>query len=130
MAWLCPTGTVIMTFPRKYRVEFYQPRYDATATNRTLVVGQMYSRKYIPMASGNGMRFAVPGASDDIVMVAMLVQPQHCQYIVHRNDAIDVGATALAIMRSLNKSTEVGAALGVYDCSLEMELVLALNEQK
>ena len=130
MAWLCLTGTVIMTFHRKYRVEFYQPQYDTTAANRTLVVGQMYSREYIPMASGNGMRFAVPNAGDDIVMVAMLVPLQHFQHIVHRNDAIDVGATALAIMRSLNKSTEFGAALGVYDCSLEMELVLALNEQK
>ena len=51
MAWLCPRGTVIMTFPSKYKVEFYQPCSEAAAAKRILLCGPMYSREYVPMSS-------------------------------------------------------------------------------
>ena len=81
MAWLCPNATVMMAVPQKYLVEFYQPLQEG-ATNRVLMCGKMYSRHYIPMASGNGMRFVVAGSDSDNIIIAMLMLPEHRQLLV------------------------------------------------
>jgi len=126
MAWLAPSGSIFMAFPEKYRVEMYQPMHDLQATNRILVCGKMLSRYYTPMASGNGMRFPVPGSSIDGVMVSMLLLPEHMKYLTMVGDRIDFGSTAFKILNSLS-DTEFGVALGVYDLSLEMELFHAME---
>lgn len=100
MAWLC-SGTALMVFADKYNVEFYKPQhtvFDTKPRNRFLLCGQMYSRQYVSMASGNGMRFAVPDVDKDCLMVAVLTAPKHMKHIVYRNDAIDLGATCLSIL--------------------------------
>ena len=129
MAWLC-SGTTIMVFANKYDVEFYQPqhtKFDTKPLNRFLLCGRMFSRDYVSMASGNGMRFAVPDVDKDCLMVAMLVAPQHMKHIVYRNDAIDFGATCLSILGDM-ADCERAIALGIYDASLEREIYLASVE--
>ena len=131
MAWLC-AGSVIMVFGDKYDVEFYQPQhnqFDDKPQNRFLLSGRMYSREYVSMASGNGMRFAVPDVDQDCLMVAMLVTPEHMKRIVYHNDAIDFGATCLAILNHM-ADHERAVALGTYDASLEREIYLASREQQ
>jgi hypothetical protein len=125
MAWLAPMGSVFMMFLSKFRVELYQPRHHPDATSRLLMCGKMFSRNYIPMASGNGMRFTIPDADIQEVMVAMLLIPEHIQHLTMVGENIDFGTTALKIIRSL-AGVEFGVALGVYDLSLEMELVHAM----
>ena len=87
----------------------------------------MYSRAYVPMASSNGMRFTVPGAEDNDIMVAMLVSPKHMRHVVYYNDAIDVGKTCVSIMASM-ANDDIAVALGVYDLSLEMEMYLSITD--
>lgn len=130
MAWLCPSGVVAMPFPRKYQVEFYQPMHDENSQNRVLIVAKMYSRKYVPMSSGAGLRWSVPDVTKEDVMIAMLVPPRLMRHVVWMEEgAVDFGKTVLNFLSAL-PTNEFGAALGVYDCSLEMELVLALEEQE
>lgn len=128
MAWLCSTGTVIMTFPQKYLVEFYQP-LQVNAAKRFLLCGKMFSRHYVPMASGNGMRFNVPEADAEDIVIALLLQPEYMDRVVRHGDEIDFGKTVLGILGSLSDK-EYAVALGVYDASLEMELVYALEDVK
>ena len=80
------------------------------------------------MASGNGMRFAVPDVDKDSLIIAMLTTPQHMKHIVYREDAIDFGSTCLAILSDM-AANEHAIALGVYDASLEREIYLASAEQ-
>ena len=122
MAWLCPQGVVAMTFPEKYKVEFYQPCADPTSANRILICGRMHSRAYIPMASSDSLRYAIPGAAQDSTMLAMLVPPTFLGCLTMEDGKIDFGATVRNILQALAED-EFACALGVYDCSLEMELV-------
>jgi len=126
MAWLCPMGVVAMTFGAKYCVEFYQPRYHHDAMNRVLLCGQMYAREYIPMASGSGLRFTVPDAIEDTHMVAFLIPPLQLGLLCWKEGQIDFGQTMLNILQTMAEN-EYGCALGVYDGSLEMELIKALE---
>ena len=121
MAWLCPTGVVAMTFPAKYEVEFYQPCSDPTAANRVLVCCRMHSRSYVPMASSNGLRYTIPDTSIDDVMVALLVPPSFMRCLAFAKDRLDFGWTMRNVLELIGED-EYGCALGVYDCSLEMEL--------
>ena len=107
--WHCDYGIC------KHNVEFYQPQHTMFATkprNRFLLCGQMYSREYVSMASGNGMRFAVPDVDKDCLMVAMLAAPEHMKHIVYRNDAIDFGAACLSILGDMT-DCERAIALGI-----------------
>jgi hypothetical protein len=124
MAWLCPTGVVAMTFSVKYRVEFYQPCNDPTARNRALICAKMYSRSYVPMSSSPGLRFAVPGNAANDVMLAVLMPPSLLDCLCWKEEQIDFGITILNILRVMGEN-EYGCALGIYDGSLEMELVEA-----
>ena len=80
------------------------------------------------MASGNGMRFAVPNVDKDCLMVAMLVAPEHMKHIMYHNNAIDFGATCLSILGDM-ADCERAVALGTYDASLEREIYLASIQQ-
>ena len=131
MAWLC-SGTTIMVFANKYDVEFWQPQHTKFHTkplNRFLLCGRMFSRDYVSMASGNGMRFAVPDVDKDCLMVAMLVAPEHMKHIMYHNNAIDFGATCLSILGGM-ADCERAVALGIYDASLEREIYLASIQQQ
>ena len=122
MAWLCPQGVVAMTFPSKYDVEFYQPCADPTASNRLLICGKMRSKEYIPMASSDGLRYVIPNATKDDIMLAMLLPPTLLCCLAMDDDSIDFSATVHNILQSFTED-EFACALGVYDCSLEMELI-------
>ena len=131
MAWLS-SGTSIMVFPCKYDVELYQPqhnKFDRKPQNRFLLCGRMYSREYVPMASGNGLRFAVPDVDNDHLMIAMLVPPRHLKHIAYRDGAVDFGATCLSILGEMD-GAERAVSLGVYDASLEREIYLASQEKQ
>ena len=123
MAWLCPTGLVAMTFPAKYKVEFYHPRNDTTATARILICTNMSARSYVPMASSNGLRYRIPQADVEDTMVSMLVPPAmwHCVTFDEAGCLI-FGQTLRKALATLDDD-EFGCALGVYDCSLEAELL-------
>ena len=123
MAWLCPTGVVAMAFSAKYQVEFYQPCSDPTAANRALVCCRMHPRGYVPMASSDGLRYTVPDSSIDDVMIALLVPPSFLTCLAFEKERLDFGLTIRNVLKMLGED-EYGCALGVYDCSLEMELTL------
>ena len=122
MAWLCPQGVVAMTFPSKYNVEFYQPCANPTAANRILICGRMLSREYVPMASSDGLRYVIPDATKDDTMLAMLLPPRFLSCLVMEEGSVDFSATVHKILQALTED-EFACALGVYDCSLEMELL-------
>lgn len=122
MAWLCPQGVVVMTFPSKYKVEFYQPCADPTSANRILICGRMLSRAYIPMASSDSLRYTIAGAAQDDTMLAMLVPQPLLGCLTMEDGKIDFGATMRKILQAFAED-EFACALGVYDCSLEMELI-------
>lgn len=129
MAWLCPRGLVAMTFPAKYRVEFYQPVSDKAAAGRILICAKMSTRLYVPMASSDGLRYTIPDAMAGNIMVAMLVPPDMWPCVVlGESGCIDFGETMQRVLDGLTEE-EYGCALGVYDCSLEMELLLASSER-
>ena len=128
MSWACD-GTSIMTFSAKYNVEFLQPQhcyFEETPRNRLLMVGRMHAEEYVPMASGNGLRYTVPDADIGDTMIAMLVAPEHLPYLVFNCNGgkIHFGQTCASIIAVL-KDDEFAVALGVYDLSLEMEIYLA-----
>ena len=127
MAWLCPRGTVIMTFPSKYIVEFYQPCSEAAAAKRILLCGPMYSRHYVPMTSSDGLRYTIPNATRDDIMISLLVPPSLMQCVVIANGRIDFASTVQGVLDTLD-DREFGCALGVNDCSLEAELVARLKQ--
>ena len=133
MAWQAPTGTIVMTFPMKFDVEFLQPKHNAffpdRPADRLLLCGKMYSRLYVPMALNDGMRFHVPDTDRSSIMVAMLLAPEHVRCLSYRPDgSIDFGYTCFSILSSM-KEREFGVALGVYDLSLEMEIYHAAKER-
>ena len=115
-----------MAFPSKYNVEFYQPCHDPAAKSRVLVCARMYSRNYIPLASSSGLRFAVPNTKSEDVMLALLMPPSRMRCLSWKDERIDFGETMLNVLRVMDEA-EYGCAIGVYDCSLEMELVSALE---
>ena len=121
MSWLCPTGVVVMTFPDKYKVEFY------STSDRILIVGGMYSREYIPMMSGNDRRYTIIEAEIGTTVVAILTLAEHIEAITWNKGRIDFGATMREMLNRLG-GDEYAVALGVYDCSLEIELVHAYGD--
>ena len=123
MVWLCPRGTVAMTFPAKFAVEFYQPCYHHDAANRILICGKMYSRRYVPMVSSDGLRYTIPDTTIDDTMIAILLPPSLMACVAFEGGRIDFGLTMRQLLDALGEN-EYGCALGVYDCSLEMELTL------
>lgn len=122
MAWLCPEGVIAMTFPSKYNVEFYQPCADPTARDRLLICGKMIAETYLPMASSDGLRYVIPDASKDDTMLAMLMPPRFVACLVMVEGRINLKATLRNVLQALTED-EFACALGVYDCSLEMELI-------
>ena len=116
MAWLCPKGTVIMTFPPKYRVEFSQPAQFHPAHPRQLVVGRMFSRGYVPLD------FTIDDTSTKDVMIALLVPENKLWCLKYTQGKIDFGLTVLNILKAMSGG-QFGCALGVHDASLEMELL-------
>ena len=122
MAWLCPTGVVAMTFPCKYAVEFYQPRWDTAAAHRVLVVAPIKVNAYIPMASNDGLRFTVPDAGIEDTMVALLLPVRFMACLEWEDHRLVFGRSMRKVLDSLLE-TEFAVALGCYDCSLEVELL-------
>ena len=129
IAWMAPRAFVIMPFPDKYRVEFYQPQYDKDAEHRVLIVARAYVRNYRPMTSSNGYRYPIANTNAEQVMVAMLVPPRFLHCISYVEGKVDFGKTCLRVLGSLT-SAECGVALGCYDLSCEMEIVLAYWTQR
>ncbi len=122
MAWLCPAGTVVMTFPAKFAVEFFQPCSHPDAASRFLICGKMFSRSYVPMVSSDGLRYTISDTTVDDTMIAILSPPSLVACVAFEGDRIDFGLTMRQILHALGED-EYGCALGVYDCSLEMELM-------
>jgi hypothetical protein len=122
MAWQCTAGTVVMTFPAKFVVEFFQPCYHPDAASRVLMCGKMFSRSYVPMVSSDGLRYTIRDATIDDTMIAILLPPSLVACVAFKEDRIDFGLTIRQFLRALGED-EYGCALGVYDCSLERELV-------
>ena len=121
-------GFVATTFSKKYAVDF---RFNASiqhATERILICGPAYSRQYTPMISDPNNTSTVTETTKDDIMIAMMVPIIHMEKVKYRKGGkIDIGFTFLEVIRSLPER-EVALALGVYDCSLEKEMVLANNE--
>ena len=126
MAWLCPDGVVAMTFPSKYQVELYQPCADPTARDRLLICGRMIAGAYIPMVSSDGLRYRIPDASKDDTMLAMLMPPRFVGCLDMVEGGINLRATLRNVLQALEE-VEFACALGVYDCSLEMELLFEME---
>ena len=77
-----------------------------------------------PLASSSGLRFTVPDSTLVDIMVALLMPPSQMKSLVWGAGCLDFGATMLHILQAMSE-TEYGCALGMYDGSLEMELVHA-----
>ena len=123
MQWLCPHGTVAMTFPDRYPVELLQPRSLCEDSEKTLYCGRMYTRSYVPMTSGSGRRYTIGGADRSNTMLAMQVAPMHLDCVSRVGNRLDFSTTMKKIMATFEE-TDFAVALGVYDCSLEVELLL------
>ena len=91
-------------------------------SEKVLICGRMHSRQYIPMTSGNGRRFTIAKAGLENTMIALQVAPRHINCIVWEGSKIDFGATVRKILDTF-EFADFAVALGVYDCSLEMELL-------
>ena len=78
------------------------------------------------MSSSNGLRYTVPNATREDIMISLLVPPSLMQCVVIANGRIDFASTVQGVLDTLDDS-EFGCALGVGDCSLEAELVARLK---
>ena len=80
------------------------------------------------MSSSNGLRYTVPNATREDIMISLLVPPSLMQCVVITNhDRIDFASTVQGVLDTLDDS-EFGCSLGVDDCSLEAELVARLEQ--
>lgn len=121
-----------MCFPDKYDVDFRHPRSFVgilePPPNRQLIVAPAFCREYIPMSAGDDVRYAIPSAGIGRTMVAMLLPSEDRIRVVYRDDgAVDIGMTLLNFVHNLTDD-EYAVALGCYDCSMELELLLAASE--
>ena len=123
ITWLCPSGTVAMPFPDKYPVALWQPRTSNETSEKTLICGRMLTRHYVPMMSGNGRLYAISNADGNNTMIAMQVAPTHLKCITWVDQYLDFSTTMKKIMATFQEEG-YAVALGVYDCPLEMELLL------
>ena len=78
------------------------------------------------MSSSNGLRYTVPNATREDIMISLLVPPSLMQCVVIANGRIDFASTVQGVLDTLDDS-EFGCALGVGDCSLEAELTARLK---
>ena len=72
--------------------------------------------------SDDAMRYNVPDADESNTMLAMLLPPTFVSCVVMQSDSIDFRATIRKILAAFTEN-EFACALGVNDCSLEMELL-------
>ena len=119
-------GFVAITFPDRYGIECFCPSQPEM---RNYVCGPAFSRQYVPLTSHPGAPYPVPGTTKDDICVAMMVPAKHLKHIKHHNEKIDIGRTFLEVIESFEKD-KIAVALGVYDCSLEQEMVLAADEEE
>ena len=73
----------------------------------------------------NALRFTFKDSSIDDVMIALLVPPSFLSCLAFENECLDLdfGMTIRNVLQELDDD-EYGCALGLYECSLEMELTL------
>ena len=74
------------------------------------------------MVSSDGLRYTIPDTTVDDTMIAILLPPSLMTCVAFERDRIDFGLTIRQFLRALGED-EYGCALGVYDCSLEREVV-------
>ena len=79
------------------------------------------------MSSSNGLRYTVPNATRETIMISLLVPPSLMGCVVFADDKIDFASTVQGVLDTLD-DREFGCALGVNDCSLEAELVARLKQ--
>ena len=136
MSWHSPSAFVLMTFPEKYGVEFYQPKYNEyyasmrkdPRIDRCLFVTEGAFRQYKPLASGS--QYYEICKQGKRIMVAMLV-PQRFMPCVHwRDEKIDVGRTLLSVLNRLSPHAEIAMELGGQSFSLSMEIILAMDSMQ
>ena len=123
MTYLCPEGTVAMTFPDKYSISLWQPRTWDENSEKTLICCRMRTRGYVPMTSSRGRRFTIPEANEGNTMIALQEAPIHLEFLTWTGQYLDFSATMRKILESFEEQ-DYAVALGVYDCSLEIELLL------
>jgi len=133
MSWNAPTGVVAMSFPEVYGVEFWHPVYKKrcreadTRVEGVLLVAQGYWRQYLPMSSGNELQQIHEG-SDTRTMIAMLVPMRFMPCLKWKGAKIDVGATFLSIMRTIDRTEKV-LELGGQTFAMSMEIHYARLEE-
>ena len=66
------------------------------------------------MSVSNGLRYTVPNATREEIMISLLVPPSLMGCVVFADDKIDFAST-------VHDDREFGCALGVNDCSLDVE---------
>ena len=79
------------------------------------------------MISSDGLRYTIPNATREDIMISLLVPPSLMQCVVIANGRIDFASTVQGVLDTLD-DREFGCALGVNDCSLEAELVARLKQ--
>ena len=79
------------------------------------------------MTSSDGLRYTIPNATREDIMISLLVPPSLMGCVVIADDKIDFASTVQGVLDTLD-DREFGCALGVNDCSLEAELVARLKQ--
>ena len=80
------------------------------------------------MTSSDGLRYTIPNATREDIMISLLVPPSLMQCVViTKHGRIDFASTVQGVLDTLD-DREFACALGVNDCSLEAELVARLKQ--
>ena len=79
------------------------------------------------MSVNDGLRYTVPNATREDIMISLLVPPSLMGCVVIANGRIDFASTVQGVLDTLD-DREFGCALGVNECSLEAELVVCLEQ--
>ena len=114
IAWLAPTALTAMTFGSDYEVEFYHPYCNKSHYPRQLIVAELHTRCYAPIASGAWELRACEGHT---TMVAMLVPERYRHCLTYESHKLDLGATCAKVLMCMSEN-ECAIELGGQTFSL------------
>ena len=123
IAWLAPHALTAMTFGSDYEVEFYHPYCNKSHYPRQLIVAELHTRCYAPIASGVWELPACPGQT---TMVAMLVPERYRHCLTYESHKLDLGATCAKVLMCMSEN-EFAVELGGQTFSLSKEIAIAID---